>query len=77
MTASKSELESKSESELELELELESELESEVEAEVELEELELEDAAVNGAWAGSAKRLPSPTCAKTHSRHNQQPVGIS
>ena len=36
-------------SEPQLALELESELESEVEAEVELEELELEDAAVNGA----------------------------
>ena len=44
---------SESESEPELEQVLESEVESKVEAEVELEELELEDAAVDGAYQPS------------------------
>ena len=58
-----SQLESRSD--IELELELESELESQVEAWVELEDLELEDAAVDGASSRSSKRLPGPTSAET------------
>ena len=59
-------MQSESESESELELE------SKVEAEVELEELELQDAAVDGAWSRSANKrhlYSGPCCSFSAGKH--------